>query len=149
MATLKDVLHDSARRAAIVDDGVRLVDSEVAAKSGFSGLAVKGAFALVKAIKPSMIKEAVDRLLEPFIDQLSPFYEAYQKDSGGQTLADYLQGRAQEIAEALLQVTDERAKKADNRTLKGAYDKLRPAGIKHVAAAVPGIAGLLTKHAPV
>jgi hypothetical protein len=47
-------------------------------------------------------------------------------------------------AEALLSVTDRRARGAKNRTLKKTYDKLRGSAHQHVAAAVPGLARTLS-----
>ncbi|MEL6548399.1 MAG: hypothetical protein AAFQ82_27495 [Myxococcota bacterium] len=52
------------------------------------------------------------------------------------------------MANALLGVTDERAARADNQTLKKAYKKLRPKAVGHVESAVPGIARIIEKHAP-
>ena len=37
---LADALKDDSKKAAIIDDAVKLVDAEVAGKSGLSGFAV-------------------------------------------------------------------------------------------------------------
>ena len=145
MAGLQEILLDAGRRAQVVRDCVQLVDDEVAAKGGLSGLAVKGAYAIVKKIKPGIVQDAVDKLLDEFVQNLAPFHAAFQT-SGGTSLATYLQDRANEVASALLKITDARAEKAENRTIRAAYDKLRPTGVKHVEAAVPGIAKVLNKY---
>lgn len=137
---------EESRRESVVDDCVALVDSEVASKSGLSGAAVKGAYALVKKIKPSIITEAVERLLDPFVAKLDPYYVEFTR--GDETdLVNYMQQRSDGIASSLLEVTDARIDGAQNRTIQKAYHKLRPSGEKHVQAAVPGIARVIAKHA--
>lgn len=112
-------------------------------KGGLSGLAIKGAFAIVKAVKPGFLVEAVDHLLDDFADRLDPFY---QSQPAGRLLPSHFSEHSSAIAEALLGITDERAKRAQNQTVKKAYEKLRPTAKKHVEEAVPGIARLIEKH---
>jgi hypothetical protein len=50
------------------------------------------------------------------------------------------------MAEALLSITDQRARRASNKTMVKAYNKLRPKGKVHVEAATPGIGRVLDKH---
>ena len=146
MENLTDLLTDATRRRAVIDDCVQLVDNEVKSKGGLGGIAIKGAYAVVKAVKPSIIREAVESLLEEFVSRMAPFYTQFRAQTAVKVLVDYLSSRAAEVASALLQVTDTRVQKVDNRTIKAAYDKLRPTGAKHVESAVPGIAQLLMKH---
>ena len=145
MGSLREKLLDPARRGAVVDDCVRLIDREVEGKSGLGGLAIKGAYGVVRRLKPGIIRDAADHLLEPFVTQLEPTYAAYLAQSS-LALEPYLVGRAAEIANALLGVTDARAARSANATLRKTYDKLRPSALKHVEAAVPGIARLLAKY---
>ena len=63
MPSLADILLDPSRRSAVLDDCETLIGSEVASKGGFGGIAVKGAFAIVKKVKPSIVRDVVDRLL--------------------------------------------------------------------------------------
>lgn len=145
MSNLEEVLLDPARRGRVVADCVALVESEVGAKSGLSGMAVKGAFAVVRKLKPGIIRDAVDHLLDEFVKRLAPFYADFS-GSGSGSLESFLSGRAGQVANALLGVTDARAARAQNATIKKAYEKLRPSGLKHVEAAVPGIAQVISKH---
>jgi hypothetical protein len=146
MPKLKELLLDGAKRAQVVQDCATLVDDEVAQKGGLSGLAVKGAYGIVKRVKPGLIAEVVDKLLNEFVDKLEPFYADFQSKAGAQSLAAYWVTRSGDVANALLAITDARAEKADNNVLKGAYKKLRPSGVKHVQSAVPGIARVINKH---
>ena len=144
---LKDVLLQPGKRPQIVRECEVLIDEEVASKGGLSGLAVKAAFAMVKAVKPGMIPEAVDSMLDDFVRRAEPFYAAYQTDGAGKSLPDYLAGRGSDVADALLGISDERAARSSNGTLKKAYEKLRPQGKKHVQEAMPRLGRLIEKHA--
>ena len=144
MSTLSDVLLAPGSRKAVIADCVKLIEEEVDSKGGLTGLAVKGAFALVKAVKPGFVSEAVDHMLDDFVKRLEPFHAAAQ--SRGEPTGPAMNARASEVADALLSISDERAQRSKNQTLKKAYEKLRPAGKKHVEAAVPRIGRLITKY---
>ena len=58
----------------------------------------------------------------------------------------YLASRAGEAADALLGITDERATRAKNMSVKKAYDKLRPTAKKHVEAAIPRVSQMIEKN---
>ena len=147
MADLKTVLTDPARREQVIRDAEGLIDSEVDSKGGLSGLAIKGALRLVKGARPGMIHDVVDGLLDDFAKRLDPYYQDHGTKGAGRSLQDYLTGRKSEIADALLGITDDRARVTRHATLKKAYEGLRPQGKKHVEDAVPGIARLIDKHA--
>lgn len=145
MGTLNEVLLVPGNRPKVVADCVRVIDEEVDSKGGLTGLAIKGAYALVKAVKPGFIAEAVDSMLDDFVRRLEPFYAAAQ--ARNEPVGPAMNARAGEVAEALLAISDERAQRARNATVKKAYEKLRPAGKKHVEAAVPRIGRLIGKYA--
>lgn len=147
MPDLKSILTDPTRRKQVVRDAELLLDAEVDSKGGLSGLAIKGAFKVVKSFRPGIIPDVVDGLLDDFADRLDPFYQAHATQGAGRTLVDYLGGRKGEVADALLAITDGRARNTRHTALKSAYEKLRPEGKKHVEAAVPGVARLIEKHA--
>ena len=145
MSTLNDILLAPGNRPKVIVDCVRLIDEEVDSKGGLTGLAVKGAYALVKAVKPGFVSEAVDNMIDDFVKRLEPFYAAAQ--SKNEPIGPALNARASEVAEALLAISDERAQRSKNGTLKKAYEKLRPTGKKHVEAAVPRVGRLVAKYA--
>jgi hypothetical protein len=145
MSTLNEILLAPAVRPSVITDCVSLIDEEVKAKGGITGLAIKGAYAVVKAIKPGFISESVDAMLDDFAARLEPFFQ--QAQAAGQSSSSYMNGRAGEVADALLSISDERAARAKNQTAKKAYEKLRPTGKKHVETAVPAIAKLIDKRA--
>jgi hypothetical protein len=128
-----------------VADCVQVINEEVDSKGGLTGLAVKGAYAVVKAIKPGFINEAVDHMLDDFVKRLEPFYAEAQAKN--EPVGPLLNARAPQVADALLAISDERAQTSKNQNLKKAYDKLRPTGKKHVEQAVPRIGRLIQKYA--
>lgn len=143
---LSAVLDTPERRDAVIEDVVQLIDDEVGRKSGLSGLAIKGAYGVVKAIKKGIIRESVSHLLDGFIDKLEPYYAKYSADGSQGSFAAVLNREPGSVADALLSFTDDKARIAKNATMKKAYDKLRPTAKEHVQAAVPGLGVVIDKH---
>ncbi|MFH1130477.1 MAG: hypothetical protein V1754_04020 [Pseudomonadota bacterium] len=146
MKQLSNLVGDAKKREGMVADCVQLVESEVRSKTGVSGFAVKAAFGLVKAIKPGILETTVDSLLDEFVEAIQSFYEQYQQQGEQGTLEAFLSGRANDMAEALLQITDRRAQRSSSKTMVKAYGKLRPKGKVHVEQAAPGVGRVLDKH---
>ncbi|HXT98874.1 MAG TPA: hypothetical protein VN853_21425 [Polyangia bacterium] len=144
MPNLNDILLVPGNRPKVVADCVKLIEEEVDSKGGLTGLLVKGSFSLVKAVKPGFVTEAVDHMLDDFVKRLEPFWADAQAKN--EPIGALLNGRAPQVADALLTISDERAAKSTNGTLKKAYEKLRPTGKKHVEAAVPRIGRLIAKY---
>jgi hypothetical protein len=140
---LGDVINDPTKKPAIVADCCTLIDEEVAARGGLSGLAVKAGYAAVKGIKPGFVKEVVEKLLPEFATQLDPLWDEGKKTGNA---AGFLQANKSRVADALLSVTDERSKHAKSSVVRGTYEKLRGSAKKNVEEAVPRLARLLTKH---
>jgi hypothetical protein len=141
--SLGDVINDPTKRPAIVADCCALIDEEVAAKGGLSGLAVKAGYAAVKGVKPGFIREVVEKLLPEFATHLDPMWDEGKK-TGNATA--FFQSNRSRVADALLAVTDERSKHAKSSVVRGTYEKLRGSAKKNVEEAVPRLARLLTKH---
>ncbi len=145
MATLAEKLLAPAVRPKVVADSARVIDEEVASKGGLTGIAIKGAYAVVKAIKAGIIPETVDALIDDFVAKLEPFYAAWSK-TPGISFAAHLEQRTGEVADALLSITDARAQRSKNATLRKAYEKLRPLGKKQVEAALPRVARMVNPY---
>jgi hypothetical protein len=144
LTTLREQLGGPEKRAQVIDDACRVLDEEVADKSGLGGIAVKAAYAVVKGIKPGFIRQAVDYLLDEFLDVMDPFVKQAEELQIGP--GDHLLKNKSRVSDALLTVTDRRAVKSDSGVLRKTYDKLRPMAQKHVEAAAPRLARLLDKH---
>jgi hypothetical protein len=145
MSTLVAKLTAPEVRPKVVSACVDLVDREVDAKSGLSGLAIKAGYKVVKALKPGFVTSVVDTLLPEFAEALAPIHEREGKD-GPDAFVSYVNGHGEEIADALLTVTDARAAKAKNATVKKTYEKLRPSAKQNVVAAVPNLATTLRPY---
>ena len=145
MSQLRSILLESENRTRVIGDCVNLVESEVASKSGLGGMAVKTAFGLIKKINPQIIHMAINKLIDDFVDAMDPFFSEYQK-ANASNLESHWTAKRSELADALLGVTDKRIAKAQNKTIKKAYTKLRSSGAKHVEASVPGIAQVIARY---
>lgn len=146
--TLKARLLDSDRRGAVIDDLQALVDSEVANKSGLSGGVVKTGYAGVKKVKPGIVREALDKMLDEFVEQLEPFWATYTTEAAGD-FGTFLGTRPHEASEALLAVTDRRAERSSRAAITSIYSKLRPKAQENVIEALPGLGAVIEKHARV
>jgi hypothetical protein len=144
MPNLNDILLVPGNRPKVVADCGKVIEEEVDSKGGLTGLAVKAAFAVVRAVKPGFVAEAVDHMLNDFVNRLEPFWADAQAKN--EPIGALLNARAPQVADALLTISDDRAAKSTNNTLKKAYEKLRPTGKKHVEAAVPRIGRLIAKY---
>jgi hypothetical protein len=143
---LSEYLSEPEQRPAVVADACALIDREVARTSGVSGLAIRSAYRVMSGLRPGMVASAVDSLISPFSDQLDPFYQEHV--ATGEPLEAILVAQRTSMADALLSITDDRADRSGNRTLRRAYLKVRGTARQHVEAAAPGIAGLVSAHAP-
>jgi hypothetical protein len=144
MATLQELLGGPSKRAAVIDDALRVLDAEVDDKSGLTGIAVKTAFKLVRGVSPEFLRSAVDHLLDDFLRALDPVYqEALQR---GIDARQHMTSNPSRVADLLLAITDARAARAKNQVIKKTYEKLRDGAKKHVEAAVPRLGDLFARH---
>ncbi|WP_394833839.1 hypothetical protein LVJ94_45775 [Pendulispora rubella] len=144
MPKLPEVLTSEAKKTAVVDDCLALIDAEVADKSGISGLAIKAGYAAVKGVKPGFIKQVVGDLLPEFADALDPLYQQAQTEN--KPVAAFFDANTSKVADALLAITDAKAQKSKSGVVKGTYDKLRGTAKKNVEAAVPRLGKMIEKH---
>jgi len=144
MTTLLELLGGPAKRGAIIDDSLHVLDAEVDSKGGLGGIAIKGAYKIVKGISPEFLRSVVDHLLDDFLNALDPIYqEAVQR---GVNPRQHLTSNPSRVADALLAITDARAGRAKNQVVKKTYEKLRDGAKKHVEAAVPRLGELFGRH---
>ncbi len=143
---LSSYLTAPSARPAVVSDACALIDDEVRRTSGVSGMAIRSAYRILTGIRPGIVPSAVDGLLDPFADQLDPFYQ--QHVTTGLPLAEILTAQRTSMAEALLSITDDRAERTSQVTARRAYQRVRGSARAHVEAAAPGIAALIDAHTP-
>ena len=145
-STLHDILLAPDTQPAVVADCLKLIEQEVAGKSGVSGTAVKLAYKTAKSFASGYLQSTVESLLPDLVAQLEPFWADYAA-SGASGFGDYLAKRGDEVSEALLSVSDERAQRSSRAVIIKAYRTVRGGAAKHVTAALPAVGALVQKYA--
>lgn len=137
-------IQDKAVRDRIAADCTQLIDTQVAAKGGLGGLALKAAYGAVKGLGGDYVLGAVKRLLPEVAEALDPLWaEGVQS---GDPVA-YLSANSDRTADVILSTTDARIeRKASGGIIGASYKKLRKSVKKDVTAAVPGLAQIIDKH---
>ncbi len=144
MGTLRELFGAADKRGPLVDDALRVLESEVDDKGGLGGIAIKTAYKIVKGISPGFLRGVLDHLLDDFLDALDPLYqEALTRHAPP---LSHLRANPGRVSDALLAITDARAKRAKNPMIQKTYERLRSGAKKHVEAAVPRLADLFERH---
>jgi hypothetical protein len=147
MKSLKKITEDPDVSTSVLMDGLRVLDEEIAKRSGIGGLAIKGAYKAVKNVQGGKaLRRAVEILMPEFIDKLDPYYTRYQEEGTGKTWTDYLQPHYPTIADELLTVTDRKVQDTDNRAIRGTYNKLRPKAKNEVVASLPALCRMMERY---
>lgn len=137
-------LDDQDTKSMVVVACVKLMDEQVAAKTGLSGLALKTAYGIVKGIGPSYIPGALERLLpEAFAALDSLWDEGIQVGNP----VDHLSQNRSRAADLLLSITDTRIERSNNGIVRASYQKFRKSVKSDVEEAVPGLAAIIEVHA--
>lgn len=146
---LRDTLLAPDARPQVTADCEALVDREVAEMSGVTGAAVRLAYRTVRTFDAGHIRVMIGSLLPEVADALQPWWTAFTTDPGAEAgdFGAYLARREDEVAEALLGITDERRKFSHRATIVKAYNTVRPSAIKQVKAALPALGRLVQQHA--
>lgn len=145
MAALAEVLTSDAKRAQVVDDCLQLIDQEVEDKGGISGMAIKAGYAAVKSIRPGFVKQVVHDLLPEFAKAVDPVYQ--EAKSQGRPVGEHFSANSGRVADSLLAITDDKAKRTKSGVVKATYERLRGTAKKNVESAVPRLGRLVEKHA--
>ncbi len=143
---LSDGLSNPNKKAMVVDDCCNMIEAQLASKSGFSGVALKTAFAALKGVKPGYITYVVEQILPQCFVAIDPIWnEGVEKGDP----IEHLATNRSRTADALLSVTDARAKKVKRQIVRGTYEKLRGSAKQHVEEAVPDLAKVVDKYTKV
>lgn len=145
-ATLHEILLAPGNRQQVVADCNALIEHEVAEKSGVSGTALKLAYKTANTFAPGHVRHIIGTLLPGMADHLQPFWADFNA-SGGSDFGDYLTKRGDEVAEAMLAVTDARAAASGRPVIVKAYRSVRGGAAKHIQAALPQLGDMVLKYA--
>src|ERR1700730_18166409 len=118
--TLDQILLAPDVQPSVVADCLTLIDQEVASKSGISGAAVKLAYRTAKTFAKGYPQSTVENLLPDFVAVLEPYWADFAA-SGGPGFGEDLAKLSGEVSEALLAVTDARAKMSSRPVIIKAY----------------------------
>lgn len=121
----------------LVSDCAQLIDQQVAAKNGLSGVVVKAAYSAVKGISPGYVPEATGRILPDLLNALDPIWETGV--ASGDPVG-YLSQHSAQAADAILAITDAKAAKTERAVVRGSYNRLRESVKKDIQAAMPQLA---------
>jgi len=144
--TLHEILLAPDTEPSVVADCLTLIEQEVAGKSGISGAAVKLAYRTARTFAKGYLQSTVESLLPDLVSQLEPYWADFAT-SGAAGFGDYLAKRGDEVSEALLSVTDARAKMSERPVIIRAYGTVRGGASKHIMAALPNVGALVEKYA--
>ena len=148
MGLLKDTLLEKDKRPTVIKDCADLVDGEVSRKKGVTGMMIKGGYKAFKAIKPSIVTDAVDILLDDFTVILDRYYDNYLKEQPDKEkpFDRWTALRDKELANDLLSVTDNLMERSNKVAIKKVYNGLRKVAERNVAEAVPAVSRLVMNH---
>ena len=145
-ATLHEILLAPEVQPRVVADCNALIEHEVSEKSGVSGAALKLAYKTATTFAPGHVRHILETLLPKMADNLQPFWADFNA-SGGADFGDYLTKRGDEVAEAMLAVTDARAAASGRPVIVKAYRSVRGGAAKHIQAALPNLGAMVEKYA--
>lgn len=145
MATLREILLTEEKTPVVLRDCRSLLDSEVRAKKGISGAAIKTAYKAVKTFKSGFIDRVLEDLVPEFCDALDAIHGDFV-ESDKASFGPYMRSRERDVCEALLSITDGKAERSKNKMIKKWYVRLRPRAEANVRQAVPGLSDLMDKH---
>ena len=145
-ATLQESLLAPDNWPHVVADCQTLIEQEVSGKSGVSGTTVKLAYKTVKTFASGYIQTMVESLLPDMVTELQPYWADFTA-TGASGFGDYLVKRGDEVSQALLSVSDARARISQRPTILKAYGAVRGSAARHIMAALPNVGSLVQKYA--
>jgi hypothetical protein len=142
--SLAEVCNDESRRTAMVKDGMVELEAELASRSGLGGAAMRAGYKTVTRLRPGFIESNIERLLPRFAPVLDPHLETAR---GSGNVEGHLVGHASEIADGLINATDQRVAESNNKVANKVYAQFRPKAKEHVITSMPRLARVLAGHA--
>lgn len=140
---LTSKINDKETYNSVAADCTQLMDEQVSAKGGLSGMAFKATYKVVKGIGADYIPGAIKRLLPETLKALDPIWA--EGRANGDPVA-YLSQHRDRTADLILSTTDARIENNGGGIIGASYKKLRKSVKPDVEAAIPGLAQILAKH---
>jgi hypothetical protein len=146
-ATLAQILLAPETEPQVVADCHALIEQQVRETSGVAGAALKLAYKTVSTVLPGHVRRLVGSLLPQMAAELEPYWADFHTVRG-HGFGDYLAKQGEQVAQALLAVTDARAAASARPAVVRAYGSVRGRAARHVQAALPQLGDLVQKYAP-
>ncbi len=146
VVNLRERLGAQPVRERMITDCVALIEDQVKAKGGLTGVAIRTAYATIKAIKKGFINEVVDGMLDEWLERLQRHYDTWSGGARDRRFSDFLVARSDDVAEDLLSVTDRRAESTRHKTAKKAYLKMRGSAKSNVVEAIPDLGRMFERR---
>src|SRR5260370_25373691 len=143
--TLQDTLLAPGAKPHVAADVQAMIDAEVDGKSGLSGVGLKVAYKAVTSFASGYYRSVIENMLPDMVAQLEPFWADFAT-SGGGSFGDYLAKRGDEVAEALLSVTDRMGRESTRGAAVKASTAVRGGAAKNIEAALPSLGALVQKY---
>jgi hypothetical protein len=149
MATLQEMLLAPDIQPRVVADCEELVTNQVADMSGVTGAAVKLAYNTVRKVDAGHIHGMIVSILPSVADALQPYWAQFSAEPAPSSgdFGGFLAARDEDVAEALLVITDRRRDNSSRPAIVKAYNAIRGRAIKQVQAALPELGLLIQKYA--
>ncbi len=145
-SSLSEQLMSEPSRPRVVAECVTLIDKQVKAKTGLRGVALKGAYGVIKTIKRGFVPGVVDALMPEWLERLEPYYQTWLGEKKPEEFSEFVIARSDDVAEDLLAVTDGRAEKTKHKRAKKYYFKMRDKAKDNVIEAIPELSRLIERH---
>jgi hypothetical protein len=145
-ATLQEILLAPDTQPKVMADCFTLIEQEVSSLPGIRGTALKLAYKTVSAVAPGHVRYLMEAMLPQMVEQLEPFWVDFTA-SGSSEFGDYLVKRGDEVAEALLSVTDARAAASGRPAVVRAYQTVRGGAGHHIGASLPRVGDMVARYA--
>lgn len=148
MATLQEMLLAPDIQPRVVADSETLVTDQVAELSGVTGAAIKLAYNTVRRFDANHIHGMIETILPNVADALQPYWAQFSAEPAPSSgdFGGFLAARDEQVAEALLAITDSRQRASSRATIVKAYKTVRGSAVKHVKAALPALGALVQKY---
>ncbi|MES1924888.1 hypothetical protein [Salinisphaera sp. T31B1] len=124
----------------LVSDACALVEREI----GKRGMTMRTAYSVALRLKPDLVTRTVRELMPGFVAELEPLYADCQ--TRDENFHDYLIAHGHTVADAMLNMADERAERIHSRAISSGYKRVRGRARREIVDAMPQIATVISSH---
>jgi len=134
-------------RPVVIAACVALIQTRVAAQTGFAGGLVRHGFRLLHRWRDDFSERAVNKLLPDFCAALEPLHQDWLK-AKQPDWQNFLAENNEQAVSALLGVADQSASTTNKKLVRRIYQQLRPRAERELGAVLPDLANLMNDWLP-